>query len=148
MQKRQEAFVEAYINDPKRNQTAAAIAAGYSERNARQIAWRLMQDEEIKAAIDERLEEIKKQNTAERDEVIMFLTRIMRGEKDLDNVALLNGNGYQKMQKTEPNAKDRIKAAELLGKHYSLWDGKTAGNDKDSGVILMPEVMPEVVDDG
>ncbi len=51
-------FVEAYVNDVYRNQTAAAIAAGYSEKTAAQAASRLMKDEDVAAAIAEREKEL------------------------------------------------------------------------------------------
>ncbi len=48
----------------------------------------------------------------------------MRGEK-VDNIPLGLGEGLQKMTQTEPSAKDRLKAAELLGKYYSIFTDKT-----------------------
>ena len=133
--KQHEAFIDAYVNDVKRNQTRAAIAAGYSERTARQQACRLMKREDIKAEIKARKKEIRKQNTAKAAEVIMFLTRVMRGEERIDNVALRCGDGSEEMELTNPNAKDRLKAAELLGKYYGIFD---AGADtEDSGGIVM-----------
>lgn len=139
MNKKQEAFVEAYVNDIRRNQTAAAIAAGYSSKSARQIASKLMQNAEIKAAIDERIGELHKQNTAAAEEVIEFLTRTMRGE-EVDNILLSVGNGYEKLTEGAPSARDRLKAAELLGRYYDIFDKKDNTDAAESGVVMLAEV--------
>ncbi|MCC8160107.1 MAG: terminase small subunit [Oscillospiraceae bacterium] len=117
-------FVEAYVNDVYRNQTAAAIAAGYSEKTAAQAASRLMKDEDVAAAIAEREKELHEKNTAKADEVIEFLTAVMRGE-EVDNILRLKNDGAQEITESPPPAKDRIKAAELLGKYYTLFTDKT-----------------------
>lgn len=123
MTKKEKMFVDAYVNDVKRNQTAAAIAAGYSEKTAPQAASRLMKKDEIKQAIDERLKELHEQNTAQANEVIEFLTAVMRGE-NVDNIPIFVGDGFQKLTEGKPPAKDRLRAAEMLGKYYALFTDK------------------------
>ena len=123
MTKKEKMFVDAYVNDVKRNQTAAAIAAGYSEKTAPQAASRLMKKDEIKQAIDERLKELHEQNTAQANEVIEFLTTVMRGE-NVDNIPIFVGDGFQKLTEGKPPAKDRLRAAEMLGKYYALFTEK------------------------
>lgn len=123
MTKKEKMFVDAYVNDVKRNQTAAAIAAGYSEKTAPQAASRLMKKDEIKQAIDERLKELHEQNTAQANEVIEFLTAVMRGE-NVDNIPIFVGDGFQKLTEGKPSAKDRLRAAEMLGKYYALFTDK------------------------
>lgn len=123
MTKKEKMFVDAYVNDVKRNQTAAAIAAGYSEKTAPQAASRLMKKDEIKQAIDERLKELHEQNTAQANEVIEFLTAVLRGE-NVDNIPIFVGDGFQKLTEGKPPAKDRLRAAEMLGKYYALFTEK------------------------
>ena len=123
MTKKEKMFVDAYGKDIKRNQTAAAIAAGYSEKTAPQAASRLMKKDEIKQAIDERLKELHEQNTAQANEVIEFLTAVMRGE-NVDNIPIFVGDGFQKLTEGKPPAKDRLRAAEMLGKYYALFTDK------------------------
>ncbi len=130
--KKEKAFIEAYVNDIKQNRTAAAIAAGYSEKSAKQTAYRLMQKPEIREAIDEILEERHKQNTAQADEVIEFLTSVMRGE-EVDNIPLLTVLGSQELTEGKPSARDRVRAAEMLGKHYALFTDRTQIDSK--GVV-------------
>lgn len=46
----QELFIKALLADPKRNGTAAAVAAGYSPRRAKKTARELMDDPEVQLA--------------------------------------------------------------------------------------------------
>ena len=63
--------------------------------------------------------------TADAQEVIEYLTSVMRG-KHKDQTLKLIGDGVQKIVDINVPAKDRIKAAELLGKRYGLFN-----SDKD-----------------
>lgn len=141
---RKKAFIEAYVTDIKRSQSAAAIAAGYSEKTAAQAASRLMKDPEVAAAIDERIKELHRENTAEADEVIEFLSSVMRGE-EIETVPIYCRKGIQKFTDGKPSARDKVRAAELLGKHYGLFAEKVdVGVDENSiGVVMMPEILPE-----
>jgi hypothetical protein len=56
MSENQQRFVEEYTVDC--NGAAAARRAGYSESSARQIAYELLQNEEVSAAISERLKSL------------------------------------------------------------------------------------------
>ncbi len=49
---------------------------------------------------------------------------MMRGE-EVDNILRLKNDGAQEITESPPPAKDRIKAAELLGKYYTLFTDKT-----------------------
>ncbi|MCD8391542.1 MAG: terminase small subunit [Firmicutes bacterium] len=138
MTAKERAFVEAYISDVTRNQTAAALRAGYSAKSARSYASRLMDKPEIKAEIEERLKELHRVHTAEADEVVEFLTSVMRGE-EVDNIPISVGRGEQEMTEAAPSAGDRIKAAELLGKYYAIFTEK-AEIKSEGGVIVLPEV--------
>ena len=141
MTKKEKMFVDAYVNDVKRNQTAAAIAAGYSEKTAPQAASRLMKKDEIKQAIDERLKELHEQNTAQANEVIEFLTAVLRGE-NVDNMPIFVGDGFQKLTEGKPPAKDRLRAAEMLGKYYALFTDKTQ-IESDGPVVIIDDIGGE-----
>lgn len=135
MTSRKKAFISAYINDVKRNQTAAAIAAGYSEKSAAQAASRLMRDPEVKAAVEAAEKERHEQNTAKAEEVTEFLTSVMRGEK-VDSVTLYAEKGVQNQIDSKAAARDRLKAAELLGKYYGLFDGNGAPENEQINIKL------------
>lgn len=142
MNGKQKKFIEALVEDVRHNATAAAIAAGYSEKSAAVTACRLLKDPEVKAAYDEALAEFRRQNTAAAEEVIEFLTRTMRGE-EVDNIPLGAGKGYEELTVGAPSARDRIKAAELLGRHYDIFDKKDNTDAAESGVVMLAEVAED-----
>lgn len=126
MNVRQKMFVEEYLKDM--NATQAAIRAGYSEKTAYSQGQRLLKNVEIKNAIKELREQIQTENIATIIDIEEFLSKSMLGEVDEEVVMTVgDGDGYGKIVKTrkEISAKDRIKAAELLGKRYGIWTDKT-----------------------
>lgn len=118
MTEKQKRFVEEYLIDL--NATQAAIRAGYAEKSAGRNADRLMKNDEIKSSIDAKLAEIQSEKTAQAQEVMEYLTSVMRGEHTEQTLRLV-GDGVQEITNIDVPAKDRIKAAELLGKRYGLF---------------------------
>ena len=115
---RQKAFCEYYVACG--NTTDAAIKAGYSKRTARSIGQRLLTNVDIKKYIEELMQKTQTERIATAEEVLNYLTSIMRGEGQ-DEIVAATGD----VVKTSPSIKDRIKAAELIGKRYALWTDKT-----------------------
>jgi phage terminase small subunit len=78
---RQERFCQEYTSDPKRNQTKAAIRAGYANKSARMQASRLMTNDNIRRRIkelyQESLEEAGYSVEAIRSLVLQKLTGIV-----------------------------------------------------------------------
>jgi phage terminase small subunit len=78
----------------------------------------------VKNYIDERLRELEDKRIAKADEVLQMLTRILRDEEE-EEVVVVEGDGEGRSSATtitkKVSAKDRIKAAELLGKRYGTW---------------------------
>ena len=104
------AYKVAYPNT-KKDETAAANAA------------RLIRNDKVKTYIDEQLEKIHNEKTADAQEVLEYLTAVMRGETE-SSVLSLCGDGCQEILEKPPDEKERLKAAELLGKRYSLFSDK------------------------
>lgn len=84
---------------------------------------RLLGNVKIKAYIDARLEEMSSAKVASAEEVMKYLTSVMRGECT-EQIPLLIGEGIQKLADKDIGAKERLKAAELIGKHYGLFSDK------------------------
>jgi phage terminase small subunit len=103
--------------------TKAAVNAGYSTKTAYAIGKENLEKPIIKSYIEKRLNELRKQSIAEQDEVLQYLTSIMRGEHTEQTLRGV-GEGAQTIDDIEVSAKDRIKAAELLGKRYAMWTDK------------------------
>ena len=135
MKEKQKRFCEEYLVDC--NATQAAIRTGYSEKTARAIGQRLLTNVDIKKYIEQQLQKLKNEKTADAQEVLEYLTSVMRGEQK-EQVALLTGEGYQELVQKDVSAKDRLKAAELIGKRYALFTEK---------VELQGETTIQIVDD-
>ena len=118
MTARQKAFVQEYLIDL--NATQAAIRAGYSPRTAHSTGPRLLENVEVKRAIFEQMERIRTQRTADAQEVLEYLTTVLRGESR-SHVLALCGDGCQEVVAKPPDERERLKAAELLGRRWGLF---------------------------
>lgn len=122
---KQQRFCDEYLIDL--NGTQAAIRAGYSEKSARQLAADTLAKPYIRAYIDARMAEKEKSLIADQDEVLKYLTAVLRGESESEEIVIENVGDFTseaRTMKKAPSEKDRLKAAELLGKRYSLFTDK------------------------
>lgn len=122
---KQQRFCDEYLIDL--NATQAAIRAGYSEKNARNIASENLAKPNIREYIDARMAEKNKELIADQDEVLRYLTSVLRGESQSTEIVVEGvGDGCSEARtiQKEPSEKDRLKAAELLGKRYGLYTEK------------------------
>lgn len=122
---KQQRFCDEYLIDL--NATQAAIRAGYSEKAARQIATENMAKPSIKEYIEKRMAEKEAALVADQAEVLKYLTSVMRGQSQSE-VVVVEGVGEgcseaRAMQKA-PDEKERLKAAELLGKAHMMFTDK------------------------
>lgn len=125
MKDRQRRFADEYLIDL--NAEAAAVRAGYSPRYARGNAYKLVARSGIKEYIQKRMAEKESELIADQNEVLRYLTAVMRGESTSEEIIVEGiGDGRSKARKLEktPSEKDRLKAAELIGKRYGLFTDK------------------------
>jgi phage terminase small subunit len=118
MTEKQKRFCNEYLIDC--NGTQAAIRAGYSRKTAVKIAAENLTKPDIKTYIEERLAEIQSEKTADAREVMEYLTAVMRGEHT-EQTLRLSETGGQDIVSINVSEKDRLKAAELIGKRYGLF---------------------------
>lgn len=122
---KQARFADEYLVD--QNATQAAIRAGYSKNTAYSQGGRLLKNVEIRAYIDKQLASIHNDNIADAEEVMRYLTSVVRGESESEVVVIeATGDGLSEARniKKKPDEKDQLKAAELLGKRYGLFSDK------------------------
>lgn len=122
---KQKRFCDEYLVDL--NATQAAIRAGYSKKTARQTATENLSKPYIREYIDKRLKEKEAELIADQDEVLKYLTSVLRGESQSTEIVVEGtGDGCSEARTIEksPSEKDRLKAAELLGKRYGLYTEK------------------------
>ena len=124
LNEKQKIFADEYLIDL--NATQAAIRAGYSEKTAYSQGQALLKKLEIKSYIENRLEEKEKSRIASQDEVLQYLTRVIRGESTASVVVIEAFGDTTKAREMDksPDEKERLKAAELLGKRYGLYADK------------------------
>lgn len=127
MTEKQKKFADEYLIDC--NATQAAIRAGYSEKTAYSQGQRLLNNVEVKTYIDGQLDKISSEKVADAKEVMEYLTSVLRGES-LSEIVVVEGDGFgtsnaRRMDKA-PDEKEKLKAAELLGKRYGLFKDNLA----------------------
>lgn len=128
MTEKQKRFCDEYLIDC--NATRAYKAVYKNVKNdvvAATNGGRLLRNAEVQKYIDDRMEELHNEKTADAQEVIEYLTSVLRGESTAQEIVVEGtGDGCSEARAIEkaPSEKDRLKAAELLGKRYSLFTDK------------------------
>lgn len=121
MTENQKRFCEEYLLDY--NGTRAYKAAYKNvtkDATAAAAASRMLNNVKIKTYLDKKIKEISDKKIAKVEEVMEYLTSLMRG-KEKEQTLIGLGQGEQRITDVDVSAKDRIKAAELLGKRYALF---------------------------
>lgn len=135
---KQQRFCDEYLIDL--NATQAAIRAGYSKKTAKQIGQENLTKLDIKEYIEKRMAEKEKALIADQDEVMRYLSAVMRREKTDSVVVTLqretstwvpDEEGKMRKQTVKEEVpeiveipaqlRDANKAAELLGKAYGIY---------------------------
>lgn len=119
---KQQRFCDEYLIDL--NATQAAIRAGYSKKTAGKIGQENLTKPDIQQRIEARMAEKESELIADQDEVLKYLTAVMRGQSR-SSVVVVESTGDFMSQAREmekaPDEKERLRAAELLGKRYGLY---------------------------
>ena len=115
---KQQRFCDEYLIDL--NATQAAIRAGYSQKTAYAIGDENLKKPEIKSQIEKRMAEKEAALIADQNEVLKYLTAVLRGES-MASVLARDELGADRVIEKAPDEKERLKAAELLGKRYGLY---------------------------
>lgn len=141
-------FCDEYLIDL--NATQAAIRAGYSKKTAYAIGNENLTKPEIKTQIAERMAEKEAKLIATQDEILKYLTAVMR--KETQASVLARGEfGADRVIQKPPDEKESMRAAELLGKRFGMWDKKqdTDQEPEDDGFIdAIKGEVAEVWQDG
>ena len=104
---KQKRFIDYYVETA--NATESAKKAGYSFKTAKNIGAENLT--KLNYFIQERLQQLEDNRIASQEEVLQYLTKVMRGEEK-DQFGL------------DASLQDRTKCAELLGKRYGTFKEK------------------------
>lgn len=140
---KQKRFADEYIISG--NATEAYKKAGYSvssDRVAGVEGHKLLKNPKIKSYIDERLKQLDSEKIADQQEVLSYLTSVMRGETQEQTLISIGELG-QTITDIDVGAKDRIKAAELLGKRHRLWTDKVEADVSGTVVFANESDIPD-----
>ncbi len=117
---RQRRFADLYLE--LGNASEAAEQAGFK----RSYAQGAKRQPAVQAYMQQRLQDVRQRHIASADEVLEFLTEVMRGEID--------------GERPEKNSSPRMKAAELLGRRLGVFTDV-------SSVLRGEQELPEISDD-
>lgn len=141
MTEKQKIFADEYLIDL--NATRAYKVAYQNVKNdavAAAAAARLLRNVKVKNYIAGQMEKIHNEKTADAQEVIEYLTSVLRGESTAQEIVVEGtGDGCSEARTMEksPSEKERLKAAELLGKRYSLFTDKVETDvDMDLNITI------------
>lgn len=132
---KEQLFAKEYIIN-KGNAFQAALKAGYKEKTAKYAYEWLLETlpnstskrhlpykAELAAEIQAELDRIHNEKTADAKEVLEYLTAVMRGES-IAAVLSMCGDGCQEVIEKAPDEREKLKAAELLGKTMRMFTDK------------------------
>lgn len=121
MTEKQRLFADEYLKDLNGTRAYKTIYTTIKNDNVAAVrANTLLKQKDISDYISKRLEEIHNENTADIQEIVEYLTSVMRAKSE-SYVMIMNGNGMQKVIQKPPDEKERLKAAELLGKRFGMF---------------------------
>ena len=130
MNDRQKAFADYYIETG--NATEAAKRAGYSEKTAYSTGNRMLKNVEVSTYIAERTAPTEQKRIATGDEVMEFLTAVMRGEiKDAFDLP--------------PSLADRKDAAKELAKRTVDIEARKANTDIVQNMKTVADILLNAV---
>jgi len=138
---KQKRFCDEYLIDCNATRAYKTVYKNVkSDETAKSAASRLLTNVNVKKYIDDRMEELHNEKTADAQEVIEYLTSVLRGESTAQEIVVEGtGDGCSEARTMEksPSEKERLKAAELLGKRYALFTDKVETDvDMDLNITI------------
>lgn len=152
---KEKCFASEYIIN-RGNAYQAALSAGYSANTARNASeWlqetltntdskrHLPYKPELKKYIDEQIEKMQSEKVATAQEVMEYLTSVMRGQSEAQVVVVEGcGDGYSEARTMtkNPDEKEKLKAADSLAKILGLSREKI---DLTATQVVLVDEVPE-----
>ena len=124
MTERQRQFCDEYLIDLNATRAYKAVYKNVKRDDVAAVnGSKLLRNTKVKSYIQEQLQKISSSKIADATEVMEYLTSVMRGDSE-SSVLKLDGQGFQSIVSKPPDEKEKLKAAELLGKRYALFTDK------------------------
>lgn len=159
---RQKRFCEEYLIDL--NGTQAAIRAGYSAKTANEQAARLLANVSVQQEISKKMAERSKRTGINQDRIVLELAKIalvkmtdivdsqgrIKSTATDDDLACIESVKYKESESDTGSSVEReikiaskLKALELLGKHFGMWNDKLDVNITQPIVITGEDVLED-----
>ncbi len=145
MTEKQKRFCDEYLIDLNGTRAyKAAYPSVKSDDTARTNASRLLTNANVREYLDRELERLHNERTADAQEVMEYLTSVLRGESTASIVVVEGvGDGCSEARTITkpPDERERLKAAELLGKRFGMFTDKV--NLSGGGVVQIVDDIPD-----
>lgn len=143
MTEKQKIFADEYLIDLNATR-AYRVAYPNCKKNssADAAARKLLGNTRIKKYIEEKLQEIHDKKTADIKEVMEYLTSVLRGESESEEIVVEgvgDGCSEAKTMTKKPSEKDRLKAADLILKRFDRSD-----DGRKDALSKLDEVLREI----
>lgn len=130
MTEKQKIFCDEYLVDLNGTRAYKTAYPNVKKDNSAAVrANKLLKTVEIKEYIDKRLREMRDERIAKVEDVMIYLSDVMFG-KSKSSVLSMCGDGCQEVIMKPPDERERLKAAELLGRRYGIFTEKLEVKDE------------------
>lgn len=155
MTEKQKIFCDEYLVDLNGTRAYKAAYPNVKKDNSAAVrANKLLKNDEIKQYIDKRLQELRDERIAKVEDVMIYLSDVMFGRTE-SSVLAMCGDGCQEVIEKPPDERERLKAAELLGRRYGIFteklevkdEGKEKQQNAISNIESLVKQMVKVEDD-
>lgn len=116
---KQQKFADEFIANGG-NATQAAISAGYKKRAAHSTGAENLQKPAVANYIKKRRQALADSKVADQREILEYLTKVVRG-KTKEETLIGVGKGEQDIVEIKVSEKDKLKAAEMLGRTMMMF---------------------------
>ena len=141
MTEKQKKFAGEYLIDLNATRAYKAAYPNVKKDEAASVnGSKLLRNTKVKSYIDEQLASLHDKRIAKAEDVMIYLSDVMRGESK-SSVLAMCGDGCQEVIEKPPDERERLKAAELLGRRYGMFTEKL--ELKQTGKVVIVDDIPD-----
>ena len=148
MTQKQMLFALEYVKDLNATRAYKEVYKGCKKDETASVnGSRLLGNANVKKFIDEQLEKIKSNKIADIQEVMEYLTSVLRGDSESEIVVTeFIGDGCSEARRVlkNPDEKEKIKAAELIGKRYGMFTENVNLGDLTKATSLLESINKQI----
>ena len=128
MTNKQRMFADEYLIDLNATRAYKTVYKNVKKDEVAAVnGSKLLRNTKVKEYVDQQLQKISDAKIADATEVMQYLTSVLRGESTSEVIVVEGcGDGVSEAREITktPDEKERLKAAELLGKRYGIYSDK------------------------